>query len=71
MKNLLNYLKSKWDVATLISIYLMLAGTFGMALTIINVKRQEAEAHCTNKHGILITDKSGEYYCIKEKSVIK
>ncbi len=71
MKNLSNYLKSKWDVATLIAIYLILASSFGFALTVINHQRLEAEQYCTNHHAILITDKSGTYLCIKEKSIVK
>ena len=71
MKNLINLLKSKWDTATLIAIYLVLGSTFGLALTIINHKRQEAQDHCERYHAVLITDKSGTYYCIKEKSIIK
>ena len=71
MKNLLNYLKSKWDVATLMAIYFVLAGAFISAWLIINGNRQEAEQYCTNHHAILITDKGGTYYCINEKSIVK
>jgi len=71
MKNLLNKLKNKWDIATLIAIYLILGGTFISALVIINSKREQAELYCSNHHAIMITDKSGTYICIKEKSVVK
>ena len=71
MKNLLDYLKSKWDTATLMAIYLALGGAFILAFCIISAKRQEAEQYCTDHRAILITDKSGTYYCIKEKSIVK
>lgn len=41
------------------------------AYTIIRDKRLAAEEHCERYHAILITDKSGTYYCIKEKSIVK
>jgi hypothetical protein len=41
------------------------------AYTIIRDKRLEAQDHCERYHAILITDKSGAYICIKEKSIVK
>lgn len=68
---ILNYLKSKWDVATLIAIWLVLGGMGGVAYSVITAKRQEVEIHCVSKHGILFTDRTGEYICIREKAIVK
>ena len=63
--------KINWDVATLIAIWLVLSGTFAVAYSIIAAKREQVEMHCYNRHGILFTDRTGDYICIREKSVIK
>jgi hypothetical protein len=44
------------------------------AATVVAVgveQRRRASEACSEKHGILFTEKSGEYICIKEKSIIK
>ena len=41
------------------------------AFAVIKHDREKREEHCDNRHGILIQAKTGEFYCIREKSVIK
>ena len=71
MKNLLNKLKNNTNNIIVWSGYLVLFIASATAYTIIRDKRLAAEEHCERYHAILITDKSGTYYCIKEKSIIK
>ena len=63
--------KINWDVATLIAIWLTLGIGFAVAYSIIAAKREQIEEHCFNRHGILFTDRTGDYICIREKSIIK
>lgn len=71
MKNLLNKLKSNTGNIVVWSSYLVLFIASATAYTIIRDKRLEAQDHCERYHAILITDKSGAYICIKEKSIVK
>jgi len=44
------------------------------AATVVSIgveQHRRAQSECSDKHGILITEKSGDYICIKEKSIIK
>jgi hypothetical protein len=44
------------------------------AATVVSIgveQHRRAKSECSDKHGILITEKSGDYICIKEKSIIK
>jgi hypothetical protein len=60
-----------WEYVVLYCFY---ASCILIAITGYNVVRSEfqaAEEFCTEKKGVLIQDKVGEFYCIKSKSVIK
>lgn len=59
------------DALLLWSIYALLFISISVAYTMIKEKRLQAEEHCENRHGILFTDRTGNYICIKEKSIIK
>ena len=41
------------------------------AYNIIKSERDQRQEYCDNRSGILIQDKSGEFYCIRQKSIIK
>lgn len=60
-----------WEYVVLYSFY---AFCILVAITGYNVVRSQflaAEEFCTERKGVLIQDKMGEFYCIKSKSVIK
>jgi hypothetical protein len=56
MKNL--FLKSKFHPEKMTTI------------SILSEKRKIAEEFCSGKKGVLLQDKSGEFYCIKGKSIV-
>lgn len=59
------------DVMILWSIYALLFISVSVAYTMIKEKRLQAEEYCENRHGKLFTDRTGDYICIKEKSIVK
>lgn len=70
MKNL--FLKSKFHSEKMILITAYVLIIFGILTTIsiLSEKRKIAEEFCSGKKGVLIQDKSGEFYCIKGKSIV-
>jgi hypothetical protein len=71
MKNLLNKLKNNTSNIVVWSSYLVLFIASATAYTIIRDKRLDAQDHCERYHGVLFTDRTGAYICIKEKSIVK
>ena len=41
------------------------------AFGVINADRTERQNACDEKHGVVIQSKTGEFYCIKEKYIVK
>jgi hypothetical protein len=70
MKNL--FLKSKFHPEKMILITAYVLIIFGILTTIsiLSEKRKIAEEFCSGKKGVLLQDKSGEFYCIKGKSIV-
>ena len=60
-----------WELFTIrvmwVLMFLYVVAAFGL----INAERTERQNACDDKHGVIIQSKSGEFYCIKEKSIIK
>jgi hypothetical protein len=46
---------------------LYVIAAFGM----LNAERTERQNACDGKHGVVIQSKSGEFYCVREKAIIK
>ena len=70
MKNL--FLKSDFHPEKMILITAYVFIIFGILTTIsiLHDRRKIAEDHCAGKKGTLIQDKSGQFYCIKSKSLV-
>ena len=70
MKNL--FLKSDFhpEKMILVTAYVILIFSILTMISIISEKRKIAEDFCSGKKGVLIQDKSGEFYCIKGKSLV-
>jgi len=70
MKNL--FLKSNFHPEKMILITAYVFIIFGIltTITVLHDRRKLAEEFCSGKKGILIQDKSGEFYCIKGKSLV-
>jgi uncharacterized membrane protein YcaP (DUF421 family) len=70
MKNL--FRKNNFDSEKMVLITAYVFIIFGILTTIsiLSEKRKIAEEFCSGKKGILIQDKSGEFYCIKGKSLV-
>ena len=41
------------------------------AFGVINAERTERQNACDGKHGVVIQSKTGEFYCVREKAIIK
>ena len=54
----------------LVSIYIVLAIVIITGISVIHEKYQLAREYCSGKGGVLLQDKSGEFHCIKSKSII-
>jgi hypothetical protein len=54
----------------LVTIYVILVFSVLVMVSILNDKRRIAEDFCVGKKGILLQDKSGQFYCIKSKSIV-
>ena len=70
MKNL--FLKSDFHPEKMILVTAYVLIIFGILTTIsiLYEKRKIAEDYCAGKKGVLIQDKSGQFYCIKGKSLV-
>lgn len=63
--------KIDWDLFTIRVMWVLMFVYVVAAFGALNAERTERQNACDNKHGIVIQSKSGEFYCIKEKSIIK
>ncbi len=70
MKNL--FLKSNFhpEKMILVTAYVILIFSILTMESILSEKRKIAEDFCSGKKGVLIQDKSGQFYCIKGKSLV-
>ena len=71
MRNLFLKLRTRTDSVIVFIAYISLFVASATAYTIIRDKRLAAEEYCENHRGILFTDRTGDYICIKEKSIVK
>jgi len=70
MKNLFNQSKVNPEKMVLVSIYIVLAIVIITGISVIHERFQLAREYCSGKGGVLLQDKSGEFHCIKSKSII-
>ena len=70
MKNLFRKSDVNPEKMVLVSIYIVLAIVIITGISVIHEKFQLAREYCSGKGGVLLQDKSGEFHCIKSKSVI-
>ena len=70
MKNLFPKSKINPEKMVLITAYVLLIFGILTTISILSEKRKIAEEFCTGKKGVLLQDKSGEFYCIKSKSLV-
>jgi hypothetical protein len=54
----------------LITAYVLIIFGILTTISILSEKRKIAEEFCSGKKGVLLQDKSGEFYCIKGKSIV-
>lgn len=66
------FLKSNFHPEKMILITAYVFIIFGILTTIsiLHDRRKLAEEFCSGKKGVLLQDKSGEFYCIKSKSIV-
>ena len=70
MKNLFHKSNFNPEKMILVTIYAMIIlGILG-TVSFLYEKRKIAEDFCAGKNGILLQDKSGQFYCIKSKSIV-
>lgn len=70
MKNLFNQSKVNPEKMVLVSAYIVVFIVIITGISVIHEKYQLAREFCAGKGGVLLQDKSGEFHCIKSKSVI-
>ena len=70
MKKLFNQSKVNPEKMVLVSTYIILFIVIITGISVIHEKYQLAREYCSGKGGVLLQDKSGEFHCIKSKSVI-
>ena len=70
MKKLFNQSKVNPEKMVLVSAYIILFIVIITGISVIHEKYQLAREYCAGKGGVLLQDKSGEFHCIKSKSVI-
>jgi len=70
MKNLFRKSDFHPEKMILVTAYVILIFSILTMISIISEKRKIAEDFCSGKKGVLIQDKSGEFYCIKGKSLV-
>jgi cell division protein FtsL len=70
MKNLFNQSKVNSEKMILVSAYIVVFIVIITGISVIHEKYQLAREFCAGKGGVLLQDKSGEFHCIKSKSVI-
>lgn len=70
MKKLFNQSKVNPEKMVLVSTYIILFIVIITGISVIHEKFQLAREYCSGKGGVLLQDKSGEFHCIKSKSVI-
>jgi hypothetical protein len=60
-----------WEQFTLNLMWILLLLFAVASLGVIYTTNKEVRDECTEKRGIVIQSRTGEFYCIKEKSIIK
>ena len=60
-----------WELFTIRLMYFLMVLYVVAAFGALNAERTERQSMCDNKHGIVIQSKSGEFYCVREKAIIK
>ena len=60
-----------WEQFTINVMWILLLLFAVASFGVIYTTNKEARDDCTEKRGIAIQSKTGEFYCIKEKSIIK
>lgn len=63
--------KIDWEAFVIKMIYALMVLYVVAAFGALNAERTARQSACDDKHGVVIQSKSGEFYCIKEKSIIK
>jgi len=73
MKYKINLLLQKinWEYTALYSFYGVCIFIVFLTISILQTKRKDAEDYCTEKRGVVIQEKQGNFVCIKQKSIIK
>jgi hypothetical protein len=66
------FLKSDFhpEKMILIAAYVLIVLGILTTISILYEERKIAENQCADKKGTLIQDKSGQFYCIKSKSIV-
>mgnify|MGYP003340623912 FL=1 len=60
-----------WEQFTLNVMWILLLLFAVASFGAIYVTNKEVRDNCADKHGIAIQSKTGEFYCVREKSIIK
>lgn len=63
--------KISWEHTVLWLLYTTFFVFIAVAYVVIKIERDNRQEECDNKHGILIQAKTGEFYCVREKAIIK
>ena len=66
-----NIKRFDWEQFTINIMWVLMFVYVIAAFGVINAERTERQNACDNKHGIVIQSKSGEFYCVREKAIIK
>lgn len=63
--------KINWEYVALYSFYGACILIVFFAISVLQTRRKDAEDYCTERRGIVIQEKQGNFICIKQKSIIK